>query len=66
DTLFKVSSVKGLLKYSNAVRAVITFLKKAKLLADIQTAEGIFRAYERNQGDTTNVINNLIVKLDEN
>jgi predicted nucleotide-binding protein (sugar kinase/HSP70/actin superfamily) len=51
--------------YSKFVKAVIFFVKKAKLLNDIQTAEGLYRGYERNQGDTTKVVNNLLVKLDE-
>ncbi len=51
--------------YSKFVKAVIFFLKKAKLLNDIQTAEGVFRAYERNLGDTTNIFNDLLLKLDE-
>ncbi|MHA1689804.1 MAG: hypothetical protein ACTSUN_10810 [Promethearchaeota archaeon] len=64
-TLYEVSPPKNRLAlYSNMVRAVIVFLKKAKLLSDIQTAEGIYRAYERNQGDTTEVVKNLLIKLD--
>ena len=51
--------------YSKFVKAVIFFIKKAKLLNDIQIAEGIFRAYERNQGDTTDLIKNLLNKLDQ-
>ena len=51
--------------YSKFVKAVIFFVKKAKLLNDIQTAEGLYRAYERNQGDTTRVVKKLLVKLDE-
>ena len=31
----------------NAVKAVQYFIKKAKFIHDIQTAEGIVRAYER-------------------
>ncbi|MHA2471762.1 MAG: acyl-CoA dehydratase activase-related protein [Promethearchaeota archaeon] len=49
----------------NWVKALQEFLKKAKLLNDIQTAEGLFRAYERNQGDTTEVLNNILNKLDQ-
>lgn len=65
-TLYELSPKKNRLAlYSNMVRAVIFFLKKAKLLSDIQTAEGIFRAYERNQGDTTEVLNKILIKLDE-
>ena len=33
-------------------------------MEDIQTAEGIFRAYEINQGDTTRTVKKLLVKLD--
>lgn len=51
--------------YSKFVKAVIFFVKKAKLLNDIQTAEGLYRAYERNQGDTTRVVKKLLVKLDK-
>ncbi|MFX1268497.1 MAG: acyl-CoA dehydratase activase-related protein [Promethearchaeota archaeon] len=51
--------------YSKFVKAVIFFVKKAKLLNDIQTAEGLYRAYERNQGNTTRVVKKLLVKLDE-
>jgi predicted nucleotide-binding protein (sugar kinase/HSP70/actin superfamily) len=54
-----------LLSYPKVVKAVIFFLKKAKILDDIQIAEGLFRAYERNQGDTTKLVNNLLNKLDQ-
>jgi len=64
-TLQEVSGRKDLFMYSKFVKAVIFFLKKAKLLNDIQTAEGIFRAYERNQGDTTALIKHLLNKLDQ-
>jgi len=64
-TLQEVSGRKDLFIYSKFVKAIIIFLKKAKLLNDIQTAEGIFRAYERNQGDTTDLIKNLLDKLDQ-
>lgn len=65
-TLFEVAPPKNSLTlYSNAVKAVIFFLKKAKFLNDIQIAEGIFRAYERNQGDTTEVVKNLLNRLDQ-
>ncbi|MFW9988732.1 MAG: acyl-CoA dehydratase activase-related protein [Candidatus Odinarchaeota archaeon] len=65
ETLQEVSGKHGLFAYSKYVKAVIFFLKKAKLLNDIQTAEGLFRAYERNQGDTTIIIKNLLDKLDQ-
>ncbi|TKJ27950.1 MAG: hypothetical protein CEE42_00275 [Promethearchaeota archaeon Loki_b31] len=64
-TLQEVSGRKDLFMYTKFVKAVIFFIKKAKLLNDIQTAEGIFRAYERNQGDTTDLIKNLLNKLDQ-
>jgi len=64
-TLQEVSGRRDLFIYSKFVKAIIFFIKKAKLLNDIQTAEGVFRAYERNQGDTTTIFNNLITKLDE-
>lgn len=64
-TLQEVSGRKDLFMYSKFVKAIIFFLKKAKLLNDMQTAEGVFRAYERNQGDTTKIFNNLLTKLDE-
>jgi len=64
-TLQELSGRKDLFMYSKFVKAVIFFLKKAKLLNDIQTAEGVFRAYERNQGDTTDLIKNLLNKLDQ-
>ncbi len=64
-TLQEVSGRRDLFIYSKFVKAIIFFLKKAKLLNDIQTAEGVFRAYERNQGDTTKIVNDLLVKLDE-
>jgi predicted nucleotide-binding protein (sugar kinase/HSP70/actin superfamily) len=63
--LFAIAPNKDLFLYSKFVKAVILFLKKAKLLEDIQTAEGLFRAYERNQGDTTRIVNDLLIKLDE-
>ena len=62
--LFDVSPSKSIDMYSKAVKAVVMFLKKAKLIEDIQTAEGIFRAYEITQGDTTKVVNDLIHQLD--
>lgn len=65
NTLQEVSGRRDLFVYSKFVKAVIFFIKKAKLLNDIQTAEGLFRAYERNQGDTTNIVNGLLTKLDE-
>ena len=64
-TLQELSGKKDLFAYSKFVKAVIFFLKKAKLLSDIQTAEGLFRAYERNQGDTTKVFKTVINKLDQ-
>ncbi len=63
-TLQELSGRRDLFIYSKFVKAVIYFLKKSKLLNDIQTAEGLFRAYERNLGDTTRVINELLQKLD--
>jgi len=64
-TLQEVSGKRDLFAYSKFVKAVIFFLKKAKLLSDIQTAEGLFRAYERNQGDTTKVFKSVVNKLDQ-
>jgi len=64
-TLQEVSGKKDLFAYSKYVKAIIFFLKKAKLLSDIQTAEGLFRAYERNQGDTTEVTKSVVNKLDQ-
>ncbi|HEA70937.1 hypothetical protein LCGC14_0927800 [marine sediment metagenome] len=64
-TLQDISGKRDLFAYSKFVKAVIFFLKKAKLLSDIQTAEGLFRAYERNQGDTTEVYKTVINKLDQ-
>lgn len=64
-TLQDLSGKRDLFAYSKYIKAVIFFLKKAKLLNDIQTAEGLFRAYERNQGDTTNIVKKLLDKLDQ-
>jgi predicted nucleotide-binding protein (sugar kinase/HSP70/actin superfamily) len=64
-TLFEVNHVGGLFKYSNFVKAVIFFLKKSLYLQNIQTAEGIFRAYEREQGITTKIVERLMHKLDK-
>jgi len=64
-TLFEVAPKKGLFHYSDFVKAVIFFLKKCKYLEDIHTAEGIFRAYEENQGETTDIVENLLHKLDD-
>lgn len=50
---------------SKGIKAIQFFLKKAKYIEDIQTAEGIFRAYERNQGDTTWTVQRLLNQLDE-
>ena len=63
--IFKIGPSNRLTLYTKALKAVRFFLKKAKYLEDIQTAEGIFRAYERNQGDTTRVVNKLVKQLDE-
>ena len=63
--LEEISGLEGLAKYPKYVKAVRFFLKKAKLLDDIQTAEGLFRAYERNQGDTTRIINDILHRLDQ-
>ncbi|MBN1215977.1 MAG: hypothetical protein JXA99_11130 [Candidatus Lokiarchaeota archaeon] len=65
QTLFKISGKSSFSLYPKFVKSVLYFLKKAKYLEDIQTAEGIFRAYERNQGDTTKIVNSLLHKLDE-
>ncbi|MFO8018087.1 MAG: acyl-CoA dehydratase activase-related protein [Promethearchaeia archaeon] len=65
NTLFKVTEDQGLFKYAKAVKAVIFFLKKSKYIEDIQTAEGIFRAYEENKGDTTRTVDKLLDKLDQ-
>jgi predicted nucleotide-binding protein (sugar kinase/HSP70/actin superfamily) len=64
-SLEEISGLEGLAKYPKFVKAVMFFLKKAKLLADIQTAEGLFRAYERNQGDTTRTVKDLLNHLDQ-
>ena len=64
-TLQELSGKKDLFAYSKYIKAIIFFLKKAKLLDDIQTAEGLFRAYERNQGDTSDVFKTVINKLDQ-
>ena len=64
-TLQELSGKKDLFAYSKYIKAIIFFLKKAKLLSDIQTAEGLFRAYERNQGDTSDVFKTVINKLDQ-
>ncbi|MFX1497218.1 MAG: acyl-CoA dehydratase activase-related protein [Promethearchaeota archaeon] len=64
-TLQEVTGRRDPFIYSKFLKAVIFFLKKAKLLNDIQTAEGLFRAYERTQGDTTKLVKNLLIKLDE-
>ena len=63
--LFDVSPSKSIDMYTKATKAVIMLLKKAKLIEDIQTAEGVFRAYEQTQGDTTLVVNDLLHQLDE-
>jgi len=64
-TLQELSGKRSLFSYSKYIKAVIFFLKKAKLLNDIQTAEGLFRAYERNQGDTTKIVKKLLDNLDQ-
>jgi predicted nucleotide-binding protein (sugar kinase/HSP70/actin superfamily) len=64
-TLQEVTGRRDPFIYSKFLKAVIFFIKKAKLLNDIQTAEGLYRAYEHNQGDTTRVLKKLLVKLDE-
>ena len=64
-TLQELSGTKDLFAYSKFVKAIIFFLKKSMSLSQIQTAEGLFRAYERNQGDTTDVFKTVINKLDQ-
>ncbi len=64
-TLQEVTGKKDLFQYSKILKAVIFFLKKSKLLNDIQTAEGFFRAYEQTQGDTTRVVKKLVSQLDQ-
>ncbi len=64
-TLKQVSGRSDPLVYTQFAKAVVFFFKKAKYVEDIQTAEGIFRAYERNQGDTTDAVEELLVQLDE-
>ncbi len=64
-TLEELTGVKSLFKYSKFVKAILFFLKKAKLLNDIQTAEGLFRAYEQTQGDTTRIVKALLNQLDQ-
>ena len=64
-TLQELTGVKSLFSYSKFVKAVLFFLKKAKLLNDIQTAEGLFRAYEQTQGDTTRIVKALLTQLDQ-
>jgi predicted nucleotide-binding protein (sugar kinase/HSP70/actin superfamily) len=63
-TLFEVAPESGLFKYTKFVKAVIFFLKKCLFLQNIHTAEGVFRAYEREQGATTKKVEKLIHKLD--
>jgi len=65
NALFDLSPSDKIKLYPKAVKAVVSFLKKAKFIEDIQTAEGIFRAYEVNKGDTTRTVKKLIKQLDE-
>ena len=55
-TLEELTGAKSLFKYSKFVKAIIFFIKKAKLLNDIQTAEGLFRAYVISIMDYSNSI----------
>lgn len=64
-TLFEVAPDSGLFKYTKFVKAVIFFLKKALFLQNIHTAEGVFRAYEREQGATTKIVDDLLHELDQ-
>ena len=64
-TLFEVSPDSGLFKYTKFIKAVIFFLKKALYLQNIHTAEGVFRAYEREEGATTKIVDDLLHKLDQ-
>ncbi|GAB4326780.1 MAG: acyl-CoA dehydratase activase-related protein [Promethearchaeota archaeon] len=59
-----IVSPRSLFLYSKAVRAVQFFLKKAKYIEDIQTAEGIVRAYETTPGTTTRLVEELLQRLD--
>ena len=66
DVLCKLGPKQIKLKlYLKVIKAVIFFFKKAKYIEDIQTAEGIFRAYEIHQGDTTRCVKILVTKLDK-
>lgn len=65
NTLYEVKPSNKLKLYQNATKAAIFFIKKAKYIEDIQTAEGLFRAYEVNQGDTTRTVKKLLNKLDQ-
>jgi predicted nucleotide-binding protein (sugar kinase/HSP70/actin superfamily) len=63
-TFDEVSELRGLAKISAGVRAVKLFLMKAKLIEDIENAEGKYRCRERNRGDTSRVKRELLEQLD--
>ncbi|MBD3186082.1 CoA protein activase [Candidatus Bathyarchaeota archaeon] len=63
-TLDEVCEYTGLKKLSAAWKGVRLFLIKAKLIEDIENAEGKYRCREVNRGDTDRIKRELLEKLD--
>jgi predicted nucleotide-binding protein (sugar kinase/HSP70/actin superfamily) len=61
----KMTGIKNPISYWKAVKAAKYFVKKAKYIEDIERCEGKIRAYEVHGGDTSRVVQDLLVKLDE-
>jgi predicted nucleotide-binding protein (sugar kinase/HSP70/actin superfamily) len=64
-TFDEVCEFHGLAKISAGIRAVKLFLIKAKLIEDIENAEGKIRCREVNRGDTARIKRELLQQLDE-
>jgi predicted nucleotide-binding protein (sugar kinase/HSP70/actin superfamily) len=63
-TFDEVCELKGLAKISAGIKAVKLFLLKAKLIEDIENAEGKYRCREICRGDTDRIKKELLERLD--
>ncbi len=64
-TFDEVCEYKGLARIAAAANALKYFIVKAKLIEDIERAEGKYRCREVHRGDTDRVTNGLLKQLDE-
>src|SRR5271157_5559 len=63
-TFDEVCELKGLAKISAGIKAVKLFLLKAKIIEDIENAEGKYRCREIYRGDTDRIKKELLERLD--